>query len=158
MPPSERPGARAHERLRPGHPVAQLRLLRRADEEVLVEESEWVAAQQPLTTQAIGQTQLGSAQPLAPGGRGPEGASMRIGDTPDTVGRALRLTRRPSFTAVQSAALGGGLAVWQFPARPREVAGVAVRVALEVVLVLGLGLPEGDGLADLGHHLAGPQA
>ena len=43
-------------------------------------------------------------------------------------------------------------------ARPREVAGVAVRVALEVVLVLGLGLPEGDGLADLGHDLAGPQA
>ena len=24
--------------------------------------------------------------------------------------------------------------------------------------MLGLGLPEGDGLADLGHHLAGPQA
>jgi hypothetical protein len=66
--------------------------------------------------------------------------------------------RRPSFIAVQSAALGGGLAVWQLPARPREVAGVAVRVALEVVLVLGLGLPERDGLADLGHHLAGPQA
>jgi hypothetical protein len=38
------------------------------------------------------------------------------------------------------------------------VAGVAVRVALEVVLVFGLGLPERDGLADLGHHLAGPQA
>src|SRR4051794_39030826 len=53
---------------------------------------------------------------------------------------------------------GGSLAVWQLPAGPREVAGVAVRVALEVVLVLGLGLPEGDGLADLGHRLAGPQA
>ena len=48
--------------------------------------------------------------------------------------------------------------MWQLPARPREVAVVAVRVALEVVLVLGLGLPEGDGLADLGHHRAGPQA
>src|SRR4051794_35844747 len=46
--------------------------------------------------------------------------------------------------AVRSASLGRGLAVWQLPARPREVAGVAVRVALEVVLVLGLGLPEGD--------------
>src|SRR5918997_271039 len=54
--------------------------------------------------------------------------------------------------------LSGGFAVWQLPARPREVAVVAVRVALEIVLVLGLGLPEGDGLADLGHHLAGPQA
>ena len=39
--------------------------------------------------------------------------------------------------------LGRGLAVWQLPARPREVAGVAVWEALEVVLVFGLGLPEG---------------
>src|SRR3954467_8093532 len=53
---------------------------------------------------------------------------------------------------------GRGLAVWQLPAGPREVAGIAVGVALEVVLVLGLGLPEGDRLADLGHHLAGPEA
>src|SRR6185436_15789735 len=55
-------------------------------------------------------------------------------------------------------ASGGGLAVRQLPARAWEVAGVAVRVALEVVLVLGLGLPERDGLADLRHHLAGPEA
>jgi hypothetical protein len=48
--------------------------------------------------------------------------------------------------------------VGQLPAGAREVAGVAVRVALEVVLVLGLGLPERDGLADLGDDLAGPQA
>src|SRR5687767_14417690 len=54
--------------------------------------------------------------------------------------------------------LGGGLAVWQLPARPREVAVVAVRVALQVILVLGLGHPERDGRADLGHRLAGPQA
>src|SRR3954447_24023475 len=57
----------------------------------------------------------------------------------------------------EGAASGGGLAVGQLPARPRKVAGVAVRVALEIVLVLGLGLPERDGLADLGHDLAGPQ-
>src|SRR3954453_9636330 len=55
-------------------------------------------------------------------------------------------------------ASGGGLVVGQLPARSREVAGVAVGVALEVVLVLGLGLPERDGVADLGDHLAGPQA
>ena len=61
--------------------------------------------------------------------------------------------RRPSFIGVQSAALAGGPGVWQLPARPREVAGVAVRTVLELVLVLGLGLPEVDGLADLGHHL-----
>jgi hypothetical protein len=48
--------------------------------------------------------------------------------------------------------------VWQLPARPREVAGVAVRVALEVVLIFGLGLPEAAGLADLGHDLARPEA
>src|SRR4051794_39005898 len=64
----------------------------------------------------------------------------------------------PLSLAVQSAAPGGGLAVWQLPAGPREVAGVSVRVALEGVLVLGLGLPERAGLADFGHHLAGPQA
>src|SRR5438034_975858 len=29
---------------------------------------------------------------------------------------------------------------------------------MEVLLVLGLGLPEGAGLADLGHDLAGPDA
>src|SRR4051794_15205525 len=59
---------------------------------------------------------------------------------------------------VGGAELRSGLAVWQLPARPREVAVVAARVALEVVLVLGLGLPERDSLADLGHDLAGPQA
>src|SRR3954467_14552190 len=53
---------------------------------------------------------------------------------------------------------GRSFAVWQLPARAREVAGVPVRVVLEVVLVLGLGLPEGDGLADLGHRFPGPQA
>ena len=35
---------------------------------------------------------------------------------------------------------------------------MAVRVALQVFLVLGLGLPERAGLADLGHDLAGPDA
>jgi hypothetical protein len=34
---------------------------------------------------------------------------------------------------------------------------LAIGVVLEVVLVFGLGLPEGAGLADLGHDLAGPE-
>src|SRR4051812_45307672 len=55
-------------------------------------------------------------------------------------------------------ASGGGLAMRQLPPRPREMAVVAVRDALQVVLVLGLGLPERDGLAELGHDLARPQA
>src|SRR5215217_5424913 len=94
------------------------------------------------------------------------------GRAADLAGHALRARRAPVSSLdvdarrvgrarslfVRSAPLGGGLAVWQLPARPREVAGVAVGVALEVVLVLGLGLPEGAGLADLGDDLARPQA
>ena len=56
----------------------------------------------------------------------------------------LRLARRRLF------------AVRQLPVRPYEVAGVAVRVLLEVVLVLRLGLPEGPRLAHLGDDLARP--
>src|SRR5512133_2256104 len=52
---------------------------------------------------------------------------------------------------------GRGAAVGQHPAWAREVAGVAVRVALQVVLVLRLGLPERTGRGDLGDDLAGPQ-
>src|SRR5215216_1655261 len=73
----------------------------------------------------------------------------RAGDRGGPRGRPARILREHW--------LGGALALWQLPARPREVAGVAVRVALEVVLVLGLGLPEGDRLAERRHHLAGPQ-
>jgi ATP-dependent helicase Lhr and Lhr-like helicase len=46
----------------------------------------------------------------------------------------------------------------QLPARPDVVAGVTVGVAQQVVLVLGLGLPERAGRGHLGDHLAGPQA
>src|SRR5271156_65556 len=52
---------------------------------------------------------------------------------------------------------GGSASSGQDPPRTRKVAGVAVRVALEIVLVLGLGLPEGTRRDDLRHHLAGPQ-
>src|SRR4051812_37108491 len=86
---------------------------------------------------------------LSPGGL----STRRVAEA-----RSMSVAPRRLLHCSPSAALGGGLAVWQLPAGPREVAGVAVRVALEVVLVLGLGLPEGDGLADLGHRLAGPQA
>src|SRR5262249_42555616 len=50
------------------------------------------------------------------------------------------------------------IAARQLPARTREMAGVGVCVAPEVVLVFGLGLPERAGLADLGDDRAGPQA
>ena len=45
----------------------------------------------------------------------------------------------------------------QLPVGPHEVAGVPVRVVLQVVLVLGLGLPERARRLHLGDHLAGPQ-
>src|SRR5580693_1155834 len=50
----------------------------------------------------------------------------------------------------------GSSASRQLPVRPEEVAGVSAGVVLQVVLVLGLGLPEVAGGTDLGHHLAGP--
>src|SRR5437016_4645187 len=46
----------------------------------------------------------------------------------------------------------------ELPPRPREVAGVATRISLQIVLVLRLGLPEGAGGRDLGDDLARPQA
>src|ERR671912_98689 len=46
----------------------------------------------------------------------------------------------------------------QFPARAREVAGIAARVVLEIVLVLRLGDPEFAGGRDLRHDPAWPQA
>src|SRR3954454_9199805 len=51
-------------------------------------------------------------------------------------------------------AADGLLPTRQDPVGPRVVAGVAVGVALQVVLVLGLGLPERAGRLDLGHDLA----
>src|SRR5205809_3839624 len=56
------------------------------------------------------------------------------------------------------AACGGLGPLRQDPIRADEVAGVAVGVALEVVLVLGLGLPEVAGRGDLRDDLAGPAA
>src|SRR6476620_9652925 len=53
---------------------------------------------------------------------------------------------------------GGGFAFGELPAGADPVAGVAVGDALQVVLVLGLGLPERAGRLQLGHDLAGPQA
>src|SRR5215471_21846730 len=51
-----------------------------------------------------------------------------------------------------------GLAVGSFHIAGWEGGRAAVRVALEVVLIFCLGLPEVTGLADLGHDLAGPVA
>src|SRR5688572_24573069 len=46
----------------------------------------------------------------------------------------------------------------QSPVGPDEMAGVAVRISLEVILMLGFGLPELACGNDLGHNFVGPQA
>src|SRR5918993_726560 len=56
------------------------------------------------------------------------------------------------------ARLRRGLAAGQLPVRPDVVARVAVRVDLQVVLVLRLGLPEGSRWLHLGDDRARPQA
>ena len=43
------------------------------------------------------------------------------------------------------------------PARPDEMAGISIRILLEIVLMLGLGFPEISQGRDLGHDPAGPQ-
>src|SRR5437763_13850591 len=63
----------------------------------------------------------------------------------------------PSCARGHGCKLSHGLVVGSFQPRPREE-GVAVRVAVKVVLIFGLGLPEKARLADLGHDLAGPDA
>ena len=45
----------------------------------------------------------------------------------------------------------------QLPVRVDEVAGIAVRIAFQVILVLRLGLPEIASGRELGHNLARPQ-
>ena len=51
-----------------------------------------------------------------------------------------------------------GVVAGQFPARTHEMTGVAVRTALEVVLVLGFRLPEVTSGSDFRHNPARPKA
>src|SRR5512134_3544643 len=77
------------------------------------------------------------------------GASIGLSDLNAPLG-AMRFCRAVS---------GGGTgAPGQFPARAREVTGIAERVALQIVLVLRLGFPEFAGGRDLRHNAAWPQA
>src|SRR5918993_3246569 len=70
----------------------------------------------------------------------------------------LPLTGRSRHRGCPADSLCGHLgASAKFPARPEEVAGVAIRVALEVILVLRLGLPEFANGRDFRHRAARPQ-
>src|SRR5690242_14143116 len=51
----------------------------------------------------------------------------------------------------------GGGAFRQLPIRPGKVAGIAVRILLQVILVLRLRLPEWPGGRDIRHYFAWPQ-
>jgi hypothetical protein len=46
----------------------------------------------------------------------------------------------------------------QRPIRPNEVASIPVWIFLQIVLVLGLRLPEWSGMCDLGDNLVRPKA
>src|SRR5690606_41936143 len=68
-----------------------------------------------------------------------------------------------SFPTRRSSDLSRGLrrglvADRQPPVRSDEMAGIAVRIALQVILVLRLGFPEVTHRLDLRHHLARPEA
>src|SRR5262245_2524150 len=58
-----------------------------------------------------------------------------------------------AFSRIRRLCLG---AAWQLPTRPHEMAGVTVRIALQVILVLGFGFPEIARGRDFGDDLAGP--
>ena len=83
--------------------------------------------------------------------------SPPIGAVPGR-GSSLVLTRMNGHYAASLAELVGEAGKQQSRSgRLRTELILAVGVVLEVVLVFGLGLPEGAGLADLGHDLAGPE-
>src|SRR5215218_9050462 len=67
-------------------------------------------------------------------------------------------SRRSPRRAPSSLAGGGRRAARQHPIRPREVTCVSVRIPLEVILMLGLGLPERPRRRHLRHDLSGPTA
>ena len=85
-------------------------------------------------------------------------AAVKSGDFPAQehgylgVKRSRQQSSTGPFLASPSPALG------QLPLRPNEVAGVAVGIAFQVVLVFRLGFPERAGGNDLGDDLVGPEA
>src|SRR6266481_5650283 len=78
-------------------------------------------------------------------------------DSTPSFSRAATSRSEPFVTL---AGLAGGrpsslLPVRQLPVRPNEVTGVAVRITLQIILMLGLGLPERSDGRNLGDDLAG---
>src|SRR3954467_9583488 len=87
-----------------------------------------------------------------PGPRGSAGIGEDASQ-PSFDGSEVRLCPPPS---TRPCAASGGASARKLPLRADEVAGVTIRVAFQVVLVLGLGLPEVANGRNLRHHLARP--
>ena len=62
-----------------------------------------------------------------------------------------------AFDRTEERSPSGGVPPRQLPMRADDVASVAVRIAFQVILVLGLRLPEIASGRKLSHHLARPQ-
>src|ERR1700755_2259717 len=73
----------------------------------------------------------------------------------DVEGRAERDADAHQHLTVRSLAPAAG-SLRQLPVGTDEMAGVAVGIALQIVLMLGLGLPEGAGRLHFGHDRSGP--
>jgi hypothetical protein len=84
--------------------------------------------------------------------RSPTTHARRIG----TLGFALASQEINQLSGQRALFRGGGPPPRQHPVWPRKVTGVAVRIALEVILVLRFRLPERADRRDFGHHLAWP--
>ena len=105
-------------------------------------------AERPLGALAAGDDILLGRQPRLPEGRLALDAARR---------RDIALAGAAQHLAPVDQRRRLGLArLRQAPVRPHPVAGVAVRIVLQIVLMLRLGLPEGAGGLQLGHHRAGP--
>ena len=101
--------------------------------------------------------ELGISEITVKAHRGQVMRKMKAESLADLVTMAASLGLRDRQSSRQGS--GGRFCVpGQLPARPREVTGIALRVALEIVLVLGLGLPEFASGRDLRHNGAWPQA
>src|SRR5215813_9884062 len=48
------------------------------------------------------------------------------------------------------------MSAWKPPVRPNEMAGVTVRIVLQIVLMFRLGFPKSTGRRNLSHHFTGP--
>ena len=113
-----------------------------------------VAVASKSTTLPVGRgpaTTVSGRVPPPPDGRRPRAARPRRCGPSRPAGRTARRPERPSGRR-QCVTLSVAAAA---SSRAGRSGRCSRRVPLEVVLVLGLGLPEGTGRRDLGDHLAG---